>query len=81
MGLHLFNLARSLWDESDKTFVDVGRGRASSQHCREGKKQHRRYLFFEFLEEFHGQPVVPWSFPFWESFDGVSDILKGEVSS
>ncbi len=44
-------------------------------------EQHRRYLFFEFLEEFHGHPVVPWSLPFGEGFDGVRDILEGEVSS
>lgn len=42
-------------------------------------KQHRRYLFFEFLKEFHGHPVVPRNLPFGEGFDGVSDILKGEV--
>jgi len=74
MGLQLFSLARS--PDCDQTFIDVGRGRIGSQHRQEGKKQHRRYLFFEFLEEFHGQPVVPWSFPFGESFDGVIDILR-----
>jgi len=59
----------------------VGRGRAGSEHRREGVEQHRHYLFFEFLEEFHGHLVVPWSLSFGEGFDGMSDIFEGEVSS